>query len=324
MNITAQNQHYVPCFILRKFTTDKKNKIWVYDKKKSRKFQTNIKNVASEKGFYNISADNITATFEPYIADLECRAAVLINKIIKDKALFSLSPKDKELFSTFAALQFVRTRGHREKFASFVNDLHEKIQKMGFRKEQIPGKGVPPTKDALKFHTFLSVKDCNKLAPFFFAKYWLLFETPPGSHFFISDNPITLQNHLDFGFYGNLGLGLKGIEIYFPISPNYCLAFYCPSHYDTVLDAYNKYSILRENIPDINTFFDPTLIESYKSGFEAGTAIKMTKENIENLNSLQVIFSEQYVYSIHNDFALIDTMVKSNSDFRGGLKLKSI
>jgi hypothetical protein len=35
---------------------------------------------------------------------------------------------------------------------------------------------------------------------------------------YISDNPITLFNQKNFGFYGNLGLRCPGIEIYLPLS----------------------------------------------------------------------------------------------------------
>ena len=54
-------------------------------------------------------------------------------------------------------------------------------------------------------------------------KAWMLLESVPGIPFFTSDNPIALHNTNDYWPYGNLGLSVKGIEIYFPISSTLCL-----------------------------------------------------------------------------------------------------
>src|SRR5438552_869355 len=48
----VENQHYVPRLHLRKWA-DAKNEIWVYDKAHDLVFQEHIKNLASEKYFYD-------------------------------------------------------------------------------------------------------------------------------------------------------------------------------------------------------------------------------------------------------------------------------
>jgi len=54
--------------------------------------------------------------------------------------------------------------------------------------------------------------------PHFLNKIWFLAKATKTHPFMIGDNPVALQNHIDMEPYGNLGLGVKGIEIYFPLS----------------------------------------------------------------------------------------------------------
>lgn len=43
------------------------------------------------------------------------------------------------------------------------------------------------------------------------------------------DNPVVMKNSNDFGAYGNLGLAVRGIKIYLPLSSTLMLTMYCPS-----------------------------------------------------------------------------------------------
>jgi hypothetical protein len=81
-------QHYVPQFILRNFAcNEKKTQIWVFSKKTSKIFQTNIRNVASEKDFYDIPIDGKEFSFDPTLTQLETYAAPIIKKIVKEENL---------------------------------------------------------------------------------------------------------------------------------------------------------------------------------------------------------------------------------------------
>ena len=52
----VKNQHYVPQFYLRKFVYSN-DRLHVFDKFSKRSFQTNVKNIASETGFYDFHPD---------------------------------------------------------------------------------------------------------------------------------------------------------------------------------------------------------------------------------------------------------------------------
>nr|QWP89203.1 hypothetical protein IHCLGBEB_00006 [Escherichia coli] len=60
-------------------------------------------------------------------------------------------------------------------------------------------------------------------------KDWYLETRPERPFTCIGDNPVVLKNSNDFGPYGNLGLAVRGIQIYLPLSSTLMLAMYCPS-----------------------------------------------------------------------------------------------
>ena len=57
---------------------------------------------------------------------------------------------------------------------------------------------------------------------------------------YISDNPLVMHNQKDFGPYGNIGLAVPGIEIYYPLSPNTILAYMCPLALKKTEEAHAK------------------------------------------------------------------------------------
>src|ERR1700722_673152 len=68
------------------------------------------------------------------------------------------------------------------------------------------------------------------LAPHFASKSWILCSAAKRCSFYISDNPMAMQNTMNQDpVRGTLGLGVLGIEIYFPLSEMLCLGFLCPS-----------------------------------------------------------------------------------------------
>jgi hypothetical protein len=62
------------------------------------------------------------------------------------------------------------------------------------------------------------------------------------------------------------------------------------------------------------------MIVDYANAYKKGLPIETTSENTKFLNSLQVTFSEQYIYCEENKFGLITQMVKSDENYRTGLR----
>jgi hypothetical protein len=164
----------------------------------------------------------------------------------------------------------------------------------------------------------------SELAPYFYLKDWILFKAPKNTPFCLSDNPVTLQNFIDLSPIGNLGLAVKGIEIYFPISSLYSLGMICKSYKELLDDNFAKIEFLKKLGFDPNLDISPERIENmkrYKICMESGIAFKSTRANVINTNSLQVIYSSRFIFSNNDDFSLAKEMIKIHPEFRQSPKL---
>jgi Protein of unknown function (DUF4238) len=106
----TENQHYVPQFLLKNFTTGKKKRIWVFDKLEEKIFLTTPRNIASEQNFYIHEMGDNKLNLESSFNILESKAKNIIDKILKDESLTSLSEIDRVWLVSFVAAQFLRTR----------------------------------------------------------------------------------------------------------------------------------------------------------------------------------------------------------------------
>ena len=115
-----------------------------------------------------------------------------------------------------------------------------------------------------------------KIAPILLDKIWFLLESD--NKFFTSDHPVVKQNYLNNNPYrGTLGLRSEGIEIYFPLSPSLALALYCEKSYVILKDI---------KLPPCSA------------------------ENIENFNSLQVLYADRFIISHDSNFDLAIDMIQ--------------
>jgi len=319
----AKNQHYVPQFLLKNFTVGKKPQLWVFDKQTGKKFKTNIKNIASETKFYDFTFENVELTIEPALAEVEANASRIIKGIVKKEDISQLDDNDKIFFSHFLALQFTRTKEHRLRFQDLSSKMVEAIRERGFNPEEIEG-CKELSEDDFKLHGIKSVFDSKEFALHFYTKTWLLFKTSKKQPLYISDNPITLQNMNDYGFYGNIGLAVKGIEIYFPISKTLTMALYCPSLEEQFRETYKKYQFLSKVNPMLlsQNIKNPLYLEQIMAGFEQKRTIPFNSDNVVNHNSLQVKYSARFVFSSSEDFSLVEEMLSKHPELREGPKVK--
>ena len=225
-----QNQHYVPKFLLRNFVDPTKNpnkeQIWVFDKSDSSIFQTNLRNVGAECGFYDTDSYDDPIVIENVLGELESHAAPSVRKITEQRSLCNLSPEEREWLSILCAVQFMRVPNAREK-QRFMDDFFKrKIVESGGDVNKVEGYKPMTAKDLREFAIFMMLRAAKDFAPHFSNKVCLLLETDMSDPFFVSDNPIALHNENDFRPYGNLGLAVPGIELYFPITSTLTLTFW--------------------------------------------------------------------------------------------------
>ena len=314
----AKVQHYVPQFLLRNFGNGKKDQVWVYDKATNRSFSTNAKNIASESRFYDFHLHGQLISLEPLLSTVESNAKPIIKGILEADSLAALGDQDKAMVAAFLSIQLTRTKTFREQWSGIPRMLREHF---GAR-----GEKVAPGSQAAELMRDLSVNESKaetarfiaeaprEFAPHLLTKQWVLVATTRKYPFLISDNPLTLQNMIDMSPRGNLGLAVRGIEIYFPLSPIRALAIWCPSLLDMVRCGTDSFRHLAPGFagPSISSLL------ALDEAIGTGRAFAYEKENVVNFNSLQIARSERYVFSSVNDFQLIKEMLQSHTNLRRG------
>lgn len=318
----AINQHYVPQFLLKNFTQGKKPQVWVFDKKTGNKFKSNVRNVASEKNFYDFTFKGVEGTIEPALSEIESSASKILKKIKSENNISFLDDSSKAHLSNFFALQFVRTKQHRLMCQNLGVKMAESMRQKGWSPEDMGYK--EETEEDIKTRNIRAICRSGEFAPHFYDKSWLLCKTSKKLPLYISDNPIALQNSKDYGFYGNIGLGVKGIEIYFPLSKTLTLAMYCPSLEEEFRVGFKKYQSLSRISPMLvaQHIKDPLYFEQTKEGFDTGSAITFKDTNVINQNSLQVKHASRFVFSSSDDFSLAQEMISSHPELREGPQIE--
>lgn len=306
------NQHYVPQFMLRNFSEGAKEHIHVYDKEGFKFFKTRVRNIAAERNFYNIGPVVDTGSIEPLFTQIESEAAKLIRKIAEEKTISFLVKEDKAFLAFFTALQFTRTRRHKENYIAIDRGLQEHVKKMGYDINQV--KDYKPLTEESAQAAFLAsiINDAPGFAEMINAKDIILHEAPKEIQFYISDHPVVLHNDNDYGPYGNLGLGVKGIQIFLPISPKLSLCFMCPSIGTSIKQTFTQIQYLMMNSPQsLKNLNVAKIIEFYES-LTKGTPLKLQKENVIHHNSKQASQSYRFIFSKDGDFNLLQKMKASN------------
>lgn len=321
--MAGDQHHYVPRFLLRNFTRGARSRIWVYDKATDRTFHTNVKNVAAEKGFYDLELNDSVITFEPSLASLETRTSGLFEVFAREKRLSNIDATSRALLAEFIAVQFVRTKEHRLRFEHLGTLLAKALRERGAGEEDIRKLVQEPQgPEAAKLAGLRALLESRRLVPPLLSKAGVLFETKPEMPLYISDNPVTMHNEMDHGPYGNLGLMVKGIEVYLPISTTLCLGLLCPSIAEEFQKAHRNLRLLDRFAPGAADALlsQPRDARAFCEGLINGTPIPIVEDNVAMLNSLQVMYSSRFVYCGSDSFALVKRMIRDNAKYREGLK----
>jgi hypothetical protein len=320
----AKVQHYVPEFLLRNFRADKKDQIYVFDKNTERSFRTNVRNVAAESRFYDFEFEGKTLTLETALSQLESQARPLFQRILDDDSLAVLNAEDRVLLAVFFSIQLARTRWFREHWPYLVMLLRDKVRSMVPSDEVLKSIEdtirVPDQNQVSKEMAVFIMQASSELAIHFINKVWLLLRTERKRPFLISDNPLALQNMNNMRPFGNIGLAVRGIEIYFPLSPIRALALWCPSLGEMFQKAATNLRFFSQIAPHLvaTLSHDPLFIEKTVAAMETGRPLTYEPENVLNLNSLQVHYAERHVFSCIDDFALVREMIERDPSIRSG------
>ena len=231
----TKNQHYVPQFYLRYFSVDKKN-VEAYILKSGKNIPSApIKGQASRDYFYS---DNME--MEKVLSNLEACAKKALDKIIAAPTE-PLSKEDKDTLFDFTMIQLGRT----EVQAIFVKKWYEVVERslqdvfskmatdMGRDggesfKDKVSGLiGEPPP-----FPAKYSVDAHDQIRYIMRDLSVKTLVNKTDKSFITSDNPVAKYNQfMERMRPETYGLGARGLQIFFPLSPQIGLMYYDPKCY---------------------------------------------------------------------------------------------
>ncbi|MER8646700.1 DUF4238 domain-containing protein [Mesorhizobium sp. M1252] len=341
--MAAENQHYVPKFILRQFLSDEKNeRVSVFDKHTGKTFVTSIRNMMAERRFNDFTFDDEwLASFEPIACAAEDQALPSYRKVLKDRRLNN-SPEQKAALAMMLAFQLLRTKATRDQWQTIEEALVKKVEESGGRMQDVRGweDWQPMTEDRLKREHLLSIQgSIGDYAQIIAAKDFVLAEPAPGRSFYLGDHPVCLANALDCGPRGNLGLAVQGIEIYMPLASDLMLCAFCPSiieglrgTHKRAKEARQAEAVSRVMKGELSTAGMRQLLDSARaterpveellSAPTEGRLITSNDDNMDYYNSLQTSYAYRYVVCQKADFALAKTLNSENPALKRGRRIQ--
>lgn len=338
--MNAQKHHYVPKLIIRNFLFDKKRDyVRVYDKKENKEFTTSTSNIMAERRFHDLIFDEFIVSFENVAGKIEEIILPAYRSVIQSKELTG-GPEEKGALALLMAFQFIRTRAARDWWTQMDNILREKIAAMGGSIEDMEGY-EPPTENNLTKNHILQMRDAvAEFAPIIAQKNFALMFAPKRRRFYLGDNPVVLHNENDFRPYGNIGLAVKGIQIFLPLTSEIVLCAFCPSIARELRDEMAKKIDERNKIiatkvlngeifvSQVKKIREQFLKEDQKvfrtiSTFDECGIILAQDEHVEFINSLQSMYAKRFVICAKGDLRLAREHNSEFPQFREGHVMRS-
>lgn len=339
----VRNQHYVPRCLMNAFAKrggGKKLQVHVFDKRSDRSFLTATENIFSQRDFNTFEGEGgAVLCLEDGMAAIEDIVAPVLRKLAAERSLAAISDEERTALIVFVALQKIRGVSLRTQFKAMTDQLRRRIQADGTDPDTIDQLREDGD-EGLKLTSLQFVRD--HLAEFtqhYLDKALVLHAAPKGQEFVLGDAAVVWANKRDHGPYGNLGLGVVGLELYMPVSPDLAVAFWCPSIVDMVSrtrdgtrDLIRKLSAVsllglgreaeeaRRILPQVRAKF--ARAQADLDAIAAGVPLQLDIDNMKYVNSLQISQSEQYVVSLNGDFSFVQEMIRDNAAYRRGPQIR--
>jgi hypothetical protein len=342
--VAAQKQHYVPQFILRQFLSEKDGeRVAVYDKHDDKTFVTSIKNIMAERRFNDFAfGDEYIASFEPMASRAEDQVLPAYRQVIEERRLDG-SVEQTGALAMLVAFQFLRAKASRQMWADMEEMVVEAVESSGGRMQDVEGWSdwQPATEDSLKRNHLTSIQDSLlEFSQIIAEKDFLLAEAASGRSFYLGDNPVGLANDNDFGPYGNIGLGVRGIQIYLPLTADLMLCAWCPSILGEIRErlAASKTEsrgealrrVMAGQLTPAQMKAAIEKIEALEAPHEAllaaaaeGRPITSSSDNMDYYNSIQTRSAVRYIVCQQADFELARRFNRENPKFRRGHRMRN-
>jgi len=308
MPANTTNQHYVPRMLLRGFTTPGSSKqVHAFDKRTGNSFTCAIESIAAEPGYYDLGAMSL----DNAMTRADGEASKIIRRLRERSSVAGMNQYDRGMLAMFVVLQILRTRGFQEGYRHIGHSALDEIKRRGLTPPEGWAAQLTPENERREYLRVIPgfVKG---FMPHILNKDMLLLKTDRTVPFCISDNPVALNNTVNpsDGFLGTIGLAVRGIEIFLPISTTLTLAYYCPS-------IGQMYEAERWRLQRMGGFINESAF-TYLQSRDTGKALVLNTDNVRFQNSLQIHNAERFVIACRDDFADAADMVRRIPEARFG------
>lgn len=287
----SKKHHYNPRFVLSNFSIDGRGKqIWLFDKLLGESFPSSLMDAGSENWFNTFFYRGKTHNFEEVFQFIDDDCGDSIRRIHKDKTLATSNGEDISRLVLFVAVQMFRTKMQRTSMVEFTQQLADRLNNMGVPKGNIV-ELLDFGENEARIAGFRNLLGLDELAAKLVEKRLVLLQNQSRQPLWTSDNPVVMHNTFRFGY---LGLDAKGIEIYLPIGPDQCLAFYCPSIHLQLAESFSP----SHPRPPVT---DPWLVELFK-GMNTHNPVPIQENTAIYLNELQLKGSSRFIYGTTDEF----------------------
>ncbi|MCK9309149.1 MAG: DUF4238 domain-containing protein [Candidatus Cloacimonetes bacterium] len=263
-------QHYVPQFLLRRFSLDGNIRCLALYNIESRQFipKASISDQACKSNFY--SKEN---SFEALLAEKESVLSTAVNKLLTEKKVDTkISDSNYELY-LLINIQKLRTESQFNDVSTFSKVCLDTLP-ISAELKNLPIKQYQRMETIKQFNIEVFINNVLS-TPILFDLSFRLLENRTNTSFITSDNPVVVFNNYLFNSLGyNLeGLALKGVAIILPLSPMYCLLLKDDSYIAcrnsdgisivTNVEDVNEINSLQVLNRPKNLFFDSSITEEY-------------------------------------------------------------
>ena len=326
--------HYVPRFILDNFANS--GMLSILDKRTLKQFKLAPYRAMGEKDFNNVRIGAHILSFEEKFSYLEDLAAPVISRVLKQTSLTSLSPMDQATLNMFVVVQYLRSKRRRLDHAAVATEI----------KRRWPDADINPLKETMvdeEFEKFFSLNFAfsrlDELASALVPKHSFLMIKDCREELYISDNPMVMHNSKQYGPYGNIGLAVPHVEIYYPLSREMVLGYMCPLSMKETEEAHasadNEVNSLFSRMfmsPRGLSVTDRIAIEKSRSEIQRARnyyamiknerVVPISSETLLFLNSLQVLTSARYLACHTDSFAFAIKALSEKPHWKEGVGVK--
>ena len=312
MSQKTKKQHYVPQCYLKRWDFSGAHQVYVYDKVQDKYRINNVEDIASERYFYDLNkSDRFSSSLleelrentflSGYLSqeqsiehffdeEIEKPFSTLLSKITAKvptltpwhiKNCYFINEEEKKEFSVYLAFQFLRTKKARQVIGDTCNLINQWLSDSKSSAENFARLGWDEDeKGKTQIEMLFNLQSLSEFVKSFYEKTWVLGINATEKKFFTSDNPIGTIGHLHNQYCPNNGIGSKGVEIFYPLSPDIVLMMVDDSYHTTLRCMEKRYHLLEST------------------------------DEIDEYNAVIAQQSIRFVFSIDKDMSVIEELKK--------------